>query len=986
MSSSTVTTQTLIPVPPIPVERTAIRPAASRDRNQAPGIVDRRKSVLGDRSLSRGSGRSKSVKAPKARGRMSDVTPEPEKREDPAEELDTFEDATDTTPRQASSAAPENHGESMTVTGQTKGATSAVAEPGSGEGQEEEARGRSRTLSQGQTIGLALSDFTTDSENIQGPGTVDGVSDDAPAAKRPPSTSHQFFAARMGDKDLGSGEPTTPNHSRSTTLTSIPDLAPKLPPRDSRSASPVKGLSGNLPPVNYPPPPSGPAVLPSPQSLSRKVSSPFGWLSRNMSIRKATSPPLPAEKIQPLQPLSSRRNTASSMATLGSNPDLMLSTIEDGNEDGPPTARSKRLSLRDRFQQVRMQEESGAVDITEDGSHPGRTNSVGNILTSLKSAIGDGDDAPPMVRSSSLPRTPVKSAPVNSSLPPGTAAGVATGPAAEDATPVDWNLWQDVVYEGPAAVARTSGDELSQAIVKGIPQPIRGVVWQVLAESKNEELESMYRELVARGADKERRSSIAMPRTDGTGLTNGTQERESIASSASSVHSDTSTPATNAANGSLLSSQETGTDDALAKLQATLAAEKKQRKVRDGSAAITKLEKAIKRDMGARTSYSKYLMSAGLQDGLFGVCKAYALFDEGVGYAQGMNFIAMPLLFNMSEEEAFTLLVRLMSKYDLRALFTTDMSGLHLRLYQFDRLLEDLEPALYCHLHRRGVTPTLYATQWFLTFFAYRFPLQLVLRIYDLILSEGLSAILKFGIVLMQRNRDALLAMRDMSQLTNFLKEKLFDVYIDKSPSASNLLDSGFFGSTAGADKEVYRADEMVRDACAVNVTPERLRQYTAEWEVKMQMDRDREGELETLRTANAALQLRCKTLEERAQQHDTEHVGLASELVRTKVDNEGLRDENEGLRMQVEEMRNVMAGLERGVEERMQREMDGVMKRNIEVQNENRALEEAVQEMETELVGTKMMCATVNEQHDALKQKWVNIQQMINADAPVVK
>ncbi|KAK4966048.1 hypothetical protein LTR28_003319, partial [Elasticomyces elasticus] len=171
MSSSTVTTQTLIPVPPIPVERTAIRPAASRDRNQAPGIVDRRKSVLGDRSLSRGSGRSKSVKAPKARGRMSDVTPEPEKREDPAEELDTFEDATDTTPRQASSAAPENHGESMTVTGQTKGATSAVAEPGSGEGQEEEARGRSRTLSQGQTIGLALSDFTTDSENIQGPGT-----------------------------------------------------------------------------------------------------------------------------------------------------------------------------------------------------------------------------------------------------------------------------------------------------------------------------------------------------------------------------------------------------------------------------------------------------------------------------------------------------------------------------------------------------------------------------------------------------------------------------------------------------------------------------------------------------------------------------------------------------------------------------------------------------------------------------------------------
>ena len=29
-------------------------------------------------------------------------------------------------------------------------------------------------------------------------------------------------------------------------------------------------------------------------------------------------------------------------------------------------------------------------------------------------------------------------------------------------------------------------------------------------------------------------------------------------------------------------------------------------------------------------------MSAGLQEGLFGICKAYALYDEDVGYAQGM--------------------------------------------------------------------------------------------------------------------------------------------------------------------------------------------------------------------------------------------------------------------------------------------------------------------------------------------------------------
>src|ERR1700734_2769242 len=112
----------------------------------------------------------------------------------------------------------------------------------------------------------------------------------------------------------------------------------------------------------------------------------------------------------------------------------------------------------------------------------------------------------------------------------------------------------------------------------------------------------------------------------------------------------------------------------------------------------------------------------------------------------------------MPEEEAFCLLVRLMNKYGLRDRFIHDMPGLLLPLYPFERLLEDFEPALYCHLHRRGVNPQLYATQWFLTLFAYRFPLQLVLRVYDLILSEGLEgAILKFGVVLMQRNADVLL-------------------------------------------------------------------------------------------------------------------------------------------------------------------------------------------------------------------------------------
>lgn len=341
----------------------------------------------------------------------------------------------------------------------------------------------------------------------------------------------------------------------------------------------------------------------------------------------------------------------------------------------------------------------------------------------------------------------------------------------------------------------------------------------------------------------------------------------------------------------------------------------------------------------------------------------------------------------MPEEEAFGLLVRLMNQYHLRDLFIQDMPGLHLHLYQFERLLEDLEPALYCHLHRRSVSPQLYATQWFLTLFAYRFPLQLVLRVYDLILSEGLeSAILKFGICLMQKNAETLLGMGDMARLTSFLKERLFDVYIDQTPSANSLLESGFFGSSGGMDKEVYRADVLVQDACSVTITPDMLKRYTQEWEEKAQLERGKEAELEALRSTNTSLTTKVRSLEERTEKSDTEHVQMASELVRTKVENEELLDQNESLKMQVEELKLVVEKQPDEVEQRLKEEMDRIMARNLEVQNENRALEEQMADMEKILVETKMQLAEVSDEYIRTKQFGEQLTQPNHRSTPSTK
>lgn len=363
----------------------------------------------------------------------------------------------------------------------------------------------------------------------------------------------------------------------------------------------------------------------------------------------------------------------------------------------------------------------------------------------------------------------------------------------------------------------------------------------------------------------------------------------------------------------------------------------------------------------------------------------------------------------MDEGEAFTLLVKLMNKYGLRNMFIQDMPGLHLHLYQFDRLLEDLQPALACHLRRRGVPPQLYATQWFLTLFAYRFPLQLVLRIYDLIFEEGVeSTILRFAVAIMLRNAETLLKMNDMIALTTFLKEKLFDVYIDRQPSASSILESGFFGSSGGSDKEVYRADIMVQDACAIELSPEMIKTYTSEWEEKTRIEKEQATELEGYKQTTIVQSARIRALEEHAEKSDTEHVQLASELVRLKVENEELKDINESYKVEVDELKSVVDRQPAELEEKLRTEMDRIMKRNIEVQNENRAMEEQMAEMEKDLVETKMKWAEVSflfstypcyirclsrflrsdilicgvqmsENHEALRQKWSDLRKALD-------
>ncbi|RIA91030.1 rab-GTPase-TBC domain-containing protein [Glomus cerebriforme] len=168
---------------------------------------------------------------------------------------------------------------------------------------------------------------------------------------------------------------------------------------------------------------------------------------------------------------------------------------------------------------------------------------------------------------------------------------------------------------------------------------------------------------------------------------------------------------------------------------------------------------------------------------LWNVLKAYSLYDSLVGYCQGLGFLVGPLLMNMSEAQAFCVFVRLMETYDMRTMFTLNMEGLQLRLYQFSALLSQILPKLHVHFQLHAIHAAMFASQWFLSLFAYTYPLPLVLRIYDVVFAEGApETIMRVAIALLKKNEASLLEINEFEDLLEFLTSQLYEAY-DNEPT-----------------------------------------------------------------------------------------------------------------------------------------------------------------------------------------------------------
>uniref|UniRef100_A0A8C9WDK8 Rab GTPase-activating protein 1 n=1 Tax=Scleropages formosus TaxID=113540 RepID=A0A8C9WDK8_SCLFO len=261
-------------------------------------------------------------------------------------------------------------------------------------------------------------------------------------------------------------------------------------------------------------------------------------------------------------------------------------------------------------------------------------------------------------------------------------------------------------------------------------------------------------------------------------------------------------------------------------------------------------DSAITRDINRTFPAHDYFKDTGGdgQDSLYKICKAYSVYDQEIGYCQGQSFLAAVLLLHMPEEQAFSVLVKIMFDYGLRELFKQNFEDLHCKFFQLERLMQEYIPDLYNHFLNINLEAHMYASQWFLTLFTAKFPLYMVFHIIDLLLCELYQIIL------------ALLTSKDDLLQTDFEGAlKFFRVPVPKR----------------------YRSEENAKKlmelACSMKISQKKLKKFEKEYYMMREQQAQQEDPIERYERENRRLQEANMRLEQ-------ENDDLAHELVSSKI------------------------------------------------------------------------------------------------------
>jgi hypothetical protein len=174
------------------------------------------------------------------------------------------------------------------------------------------------------------------------------------------------------------------------------------------------------------------------------------------------------------------------------------------------------------------------------------------------------------------------------------------------------------------------------------------------------------------------------------------------------------------------------------------------------------------------------------------LCKRY----PEIGYCQGMNYVVALLLLTAlggsdtckdpvkqlrdakvfldekGEESIFWCMCGIIEKFDMINIWRPGVPLLKMRVYQVDQLLEMHLPVLYEHFKAIHLAADYFASQWFLTVYAYCVTPNVVEYIWDVLFSEGWKTVFKVGLASLQLIEKELLKF-NLEHMSMHLKKNI---------------------------------------------------------------------------------------------------------------------------------------------------------------------------------------------------------------------
>ncbi|GAA97355.1 uncharacterized protein L969DRAFT_74411 [Mixia osmundae IAM 14324] len=142
------------------------------------------------------------------------------------------------------------------------------------------------------------------------------------------------------------------------------------------------------------------------------------------------------------------------------------------------------------------------------------------------------------------------------------------------------------------------------------------------------------------------------------------------------------------------------------------------------------------------------------QRALFHVLHCFALHRPETSYCQGMGPIAATLLCYFEPERAFAELVRLHDSYGLDDLYSPGFVGLSESFYLQEKLVKLWMPEVARICDAQNVTPSSYATKWYITLFSNSIAFSTQVRIWDAMTLHGLDVLVLLSVAIIWSLRD----------------------------------------------------------------------------------------------------------------------------------------------------------------------------------------------------------------------------------------